>query len=624
MEAMRFECDSCHAKYKISDEKVRGRVVRFPCRKCDHKILIDGRQQDADVTVPAGAAYQFGEITRKSEPVSRFSAHEVATARASRPSSTARRASAPVRRRPPSVPPRRPAAASRRVSSVPAAASSALAGQHPGLAPPVPAAIAAAPGDVPQWHVSINDVPIGPIRLEEMGHKIDAGAVSEYSLVWREGFEEWRPLATVPELMAALHERRHSGPPSRSSFSSMPPFVETRTAFAEPSSPAALSAPRSSFAHGAFIGGEDEIAPLADALQPEFSDAGFGEMSQPPAPIGPEEVFGSSPRLGSYSGFSPTQDELVSVPSVPPEPAAASVEPKRGLSPGILALIIAVAVFSGVVAFLAFDRFGDELLEKWVGPGEQARVAAPARKQATAPVEQPGDEAELAATDAEPVAVEEVAPEGAAEAEAEATGSEAAAQTDTENTEGQGAATEDAEAQSATLVPPPDPRDDTPKIAPASSAKSSVRRRERSRPVVAPEPEAEPENELSESEQKLLEEFGSGANAAPATIEVKQASTTQSKNPPLDGDGVRATVTANKPRLQRCYERAIRGQQSPPTVRLDISVMVASSGRVKRVTSEGSGPGGLAECVEASVRRWRFPASAEGGPAMFPVVFSAN
>ncbi|MGB5313644.1 MAG: AgmX/PglI C-terminal domain-containing protein, partial [Polyangiales bacterium] len=102
------------------------------------------------------------------------------------------------------------------------------------------------------------------------------------------------------------------------------------------------------------------------------------------------------------------------------------------------------------------------------------------------------------------------------------------------------------------------------------------------------------------------------------------ASTTQSKNPPLDGDGVRATVTANKPRLQRCYERAIRGQQSPPTVRLDISVMVASSGRVKRVTSEGSGPGGLAECVEASVRRWRFPASAEGGPAMFPVVFSAN
>jgi len=619
---MRFECDSCHAKYKISDEKVRGRVVRFPCRKCDHKILIDGRQQDADVTVPAGAAYQFGEITRKSEPVSGFSAHEVATARASRPSSPARRPSASVRRRPPSVPPRRPSAASRRVSSVPAAASSALVGQHPGLAPPVPAAVAAAPGEVPEWHVSINDVPIGPIRLEEMGHKIDAGAVSEYSLVWREGFEEWRPLATVPQLMAALHERRHSGPPSRSSFSSMPPFVDTRTAFAEPSSAAALRAPPSSFPNGAFIGGDDEIAPLADALQPELSDAGFSEMSQPPAPIGPDEVFGSSPQLGSYSGFPPIQDELVSVPSVPPEPAAATVEPKRGLSLGILALIIAVAVFSGVVAFLAFDRFGDELIEKWVSTREPSRVVPPARKRAVAPVEQPEVEAELGATDAAPVAVEEAAPEGTAEAEAEATGSEAAAET--ENADGEGAAEEAPDAQSAALVPPPDPRDNTPKIAPASRAQPSVRRRERSKPAVAPEPEPEPKNELSEAEQKLLDEFGSSANAAPAKIEVKQASSTQSKNPPLDGDGVRATVTANKPRLQRCYERAIRGQQSPPTVRLDISVMVASSGRVKRVSSEGSGPGGLAECVEASVRRWRFPASAEGGPAMFPVVFSAN
>jgi hypothetical protein len=52
--------------------------------------------------------------------------------------------------------------------------------------------------------------------------------------------------------------------------------------------------------------------------------------------------------------------------------------------------------------------------------------------------------------------------------------------------------------------------------------------------------------------------------------------------------------------------------------------MVASSGRVKNVNAVGNGPGGLAECVEASVRRWRFPASSEGGPAKFPIVFSSN
>ena len=227
---MRFECDSCHAKYRISDEKVRGRVVRFPCRKCNHKILIDGREGDPDVTVPAGAAYGFDEVTRKSEPASSFG-HDAPTARARRPSS-------PVRRRSSSMPPRRSSAASRRLSSAPAAASSALVGQHPGLAPPVPSAPMAGISDVPEWHVSINDVPVGPIRLEEMAHKIDASAVSEYTLVWREGFEEWRPLATVPELMALLYERRHSGPPSRTSFSSMPPFVDSRSSSAKPTPPA--------------------------------------------------------------------------------------------------------------------------------------------------------------------------------------------------------------------------------------------------------------------------------------------------------------------------------------------------------------------------------------------------
>ena len=118
--------------------------------------------------------------------------------------------------------------------------------------------------------------------------------------------------------------------------------------------------------------------------------------------------------------------------------------------------------------------------------------------------------------------------------------------------------------------------------------------------------------------------LGGIALTALNVIGAKESGSTQSKNPPLDGDAVRATVTANKPRLQRCYERAIRGQQSPPAVRLDVTVTVAPSGRVKAVSSEGNGPGGLAECIEASVRRWRFPASAEGGPAKFPIVFSAN
>jgi predicted Zn finger-like uncharacterized protein len=628
---MQFECDSCHAKYKISDDKVRGRVVRFPCRKCEHKILIDGRRGDADVTVPAGAAYNFDEVTRKSEPASSFSKHEAATARARRPSS-------PVRRRPPSVPPpRRASAAARRISSVPVAAraSHAMAGVHPGLAPPVPAssssvsvadpfaATQAVAHEVPEWHVSVNDVPIGPIRLEEMAHKIDAGAVSEYSLVWREGFEEWRPLATVPELMSLLYERRHSGPPARSTFSSMPPFVETRVSVDELPASQPLPTPPSSFPSSpALASVSEEIAPLADTLQPELPpDAGLSAMSQPPAPLGPEGVFASSPSIGSYSGLPPKLDDEVSVPPVPPEPAAATAEPEGRMSLGILALIIAVAVFSGVVAFLAFDRYGEQLLEQWVGASKSSEPV----KAAPAPAPEPEPVAEAAASEPLASGEEEVVADGEELAE----GDEAAAEAEAEGAlaeDGEGEAAEAAEVEKteAAFVAPPDPKDNAPKIAPAPRPKPRARRRPRTQPKAAPVAAKAEKSDASEEDQKLLDEFGSSADTAPAKIAVKESGSTQSKKPALDGAAVRSTVTANKPKLQRCYERAIRGQQSPTAVRLDVTVTVAPSGRVKNVSSEGSGPGGLAECIEASVRRWRFPESAEGGPARFPIVFSAN
>ena len=603
---MRFECDSCHAKYKIADEKVRGRVVRFPCRKCDHKILIDGHERDPEMTVPAGSAYRVQQVKRSNAEPARPFAHEAPTARARRPS-------APSRRRPSTVPPRRPSAVSRRVSSIPAAASSAFVGQHPGLAPALPIAPAgprlAIAGEVPAWHVSINDVPVGPVRLEEMGHKIDAGAVSEYSLVWRDGFDEWRPLATVPELMALLHDRRHSGPPPRTSFSSMPPFVDSRTSTSESSQLTVVAGP----AYGARASeAPDDFVPLADSLAPEGEmPAAFRDISQPPAPIGPPGVFESSPKLGSFSGFPALGDEEVSVPSVPPPAAAASAEPGRGLSLGVLALIFAVVVLAGVSAFLTYERFGDSVLNEWLGNSDPTPVDA---NRATKVVKAATTET---AAQSEPVNAASTEPAKAAAVPA----NEVAAVEGAKVGAAKRATVGDAEATQEKLVfEPPNPASDGPKMAPAPKPRPRTRRT----PPPTPIEEASDEGSLSAAEQKIIDEFGSSADAAPAKIAVKKAETSQSSNKPLDGDGVRATVTTNKPRLQRCYERAIRGQQSPPSVRLDVTVTVAASGRVKDVTADGSGPGGLAECIEASVRRWRFPASSEGGPAKFPIVFSAN
>ncbi|MGB8221727.1 MAG: AgmX/PglI C-terminal domain-containing protein [Polyangiales bacterium] len=466
-------------------------------------------------------------------------------------------------------------------------------------------------GDVAEWHVSINDVPVGPIRLDEMAHKIDAGAVSEYALVWREGFDEWRPLATVPELMALLHERRYSGPPSRTSFSSMPPFVDSRTSIAEPTKRSARPS-RPSAARGLRQEMTDDFAPLADALQPETD---LMEMSQPPAPLGPAGVFRSSAPLGSFSGLPAASDAQVSVPSVPPQAVAETLEPRSGLSLGGLTLIVAAAVFSAVVAFLLFDRFGDTWLRDRFGKVEHVAVPSPTR---AAPGERPANPSAPAVHEAAPAPENIVPTDGEQTAEereppAEASQAEPAAPNEV-------AADDDSEAANAALaIAPPNPADNGPKMRPAEPRKAKVRREPRPEPVEVP-PEGD---SLSAADQKLLDEFDSSAHAAPAKIDIEKASSAQSDNPPLDGDGVRATVATNKPRLQRCYERAVRGQPSPASARLDVTVTVAPSGRVKNVSAEGDGPGGLAECIEASVRRWRFPESSEGGPAKFPLVFSS-
>jgi predicted Zn finger-like uncharacterized protein len=630
---MRFECDSCNAKYKISADKVRGRVVRFPCRKCDHKILVDGRQHDADVTVPAGEAYSFDDVTRRSEPASPFSKHEAATARARRPSS-------PPRRRSPSVPPRRSSAASRRVSSIPtgttpaAAAASAFVGEKHALTPPLPDVTIpnAAPmtGQRPEWHVSVNEVPIGPIRLEEMGHKIDAGAVSEYSLVWREGFEDWRPLATVPELMSLLHERRHSGPPSRSTFSSMPPFVETRPSLSDPAPAASVpapmpftssplsSSPLSSSPHSSSpLNDPSAIALLADALQPESDldlDVGLDAASQPPASLGPEDVFHSSPRLGSYSGLPPTADDEVSIPSVPPAPAAAKDDSNR-ISLGVWSLIVAVIVFGGVSAFLAYERFGDQLLNQVLESLESLETK---RAVTPAPVKPAPPEPAASAPELESEALSEADAETDLAADGEEGIDDAV---DVEEADAEAVDTDESEESEPSIVPPPNPKMNKAKVGPAPRPKPRARRRPRPAPAAAPEPAPK---QVSDEDQKVLDEFNSGTEAAPAKIAVKQATNTQSNKPALDGNAVRQTVSENKARLQRCYERAIRGQTNTGAVRLDVTVQVSSSGRVKSVTASEGGPGGLAECIEASVRRWRFPQTSEGGPAKFPLVFSAN
>lgn len=81
----------------------------------------------------------------------------------------------------------------------------ALVGGPPSGAPPSELGM---PAD--EWFVGINEVPVGPIRLGEIRKRALLGAVTLDSMVWRDGFEAWRPLKTFPELVAVLEESMSS------------------------------------------------------------------------------------------------------------------------------------------------------------------------------------------------------------------------------------------------------------------------------------------------------------------------------------------------------------------------------------------------------------------------------
>jgi hypothetical protein len=87
------------------------------------------------------------------------------------------------------------------------ARSSALSGAF-NLAVSRPSHTPAQPGvgSADEWYVGINGVPVGPIRLSELRSKASSGAVTKDSLVWRDGFEDWKPLGTFPELVAIIEE----------------------------------------------------------------------------------------------------------------------------------------------------------------------------------------------------------------------------------------------------------------------------------------------------------------------------------------------------------------------------------------------------------------------------------
>ena len=136
---MKFLCSHCKAKYQIADERLAGRTLRMTCRSCGQEILLRGD-----------------------------------------PGSTSNRAPAPGGMNMPSMP-----------SALGAEFQSAMAGSLHPLPPAMP---------IDEWHVAIDDAPVGPMRREEVARRIAGGVLGPDSLAWREGLDDWLPIRAIAEL----------------------------------------------------------------------------------------------------------------------------------------------------------------------------------------------------------------------------------------------------------------------------------------------------------------------------------------------------------------------------------------------------------------------------------------
>ena len=263
---MKFLCSNCKAKYQIPDEKIAGRTLKMDCRRCNTPITIRGDQPQQDDV----------EAAPEEEPRPRAAAPSATSRGGARATGTGTA---------------RPLGSSTGGSSVgahPAASRSSASGRSAlgadfrrnigggGGAGVGGMAGGAGHTDAPritpldQWHVAINDVPVGPMKRDEIARKIAAGAANAESLAWREGFDDWRPIREIPELAALLRRATQESerPAARPGVSSRGPAPAPRApapragAMPSPGNRSPLGAPAAS----ARSTGRSNVVPIGGRL----------------------------------------------------------------------------------------------------------------------------------------------------------------------------------------------------------------------------------------------------------------------------------------------------------------------------------------------------------------------
>ncbi|MCZ7680069.1 MAG: AgmX/PglI C-terminal domain-containing protein [Sandaracinaceae bacterium] len=130
-----------------------------------------------------------------------------------------------------------------------------------------------------------------------------------------------------------------------------------------------------------------------------------------------------------------------------------------------------------------------------------------------------------------------------------------------------------------------------------------------------------------EAAARLAQFQDDGAEAAPIAVGQRNNPLAEDRTRgtgELSADQIRTVVNRERAAVQRCYETAARMTGQAPSMRVDVDVTIGASGTVTSATARGQALGNISECIERSVRRWRFPASGGSTRTSIPFVFQGR
>lgn len=662
---MKFLCSNCKAKYQIPDEKIAGRTLKMDCRRCNTPITIRGDQPqpeeiDAEPAdpqprpaAPASAsarsrpgASSVGRPAGSSSGGSSVGAHPAGAGMAPRSGAGRSALGADFRR------------------NVGGAGGLAHAAEAPRVTP------------LDQWHVAINDVPVGPMKRDEIARKIAAGAANADSLAWREGFDDWRPIREIPELAALLRRATHdSDRPSAAGRPGAPrapaprapaprtggvPAPGARSPLGAPA--AARTSARNNVVpiggrHGASVApsyepddgdddelseGEGEATTIASAAELGLGDFGKsvrddGDIPSPhgreakkedrPAGKGPTGGFKAIPPPGAKSAPAAPASRVAAPASKPAAPAPRPVAP-----------------VAARVAPLD-DPFGLPPAE----PEPKRASFAPPPAAMDPPVA-------FATSPSKPIPVTPVREQRGA-------GLGVGAMMGIGFAMAAGAVLMYGVVQRFVLSPPPPTTTVVATVAtvvpPASEAQHDAVLDDVPPPTtalvapptteVAPPPTSTvatattphhtgatpgtgtrpPTTRTPAGADPFAAFADDGAGPAPiattTTARHDDVAAAHHSSAELTADQINAVRRGGQRALTQCWEGALRtAGHVDGDVRYDIDITIGTSGTVTLVHARGPTVGTLQDCLERAVRRWVFPPSASVTQTAFPIVFSAQ